>query len=67
MDTPETVGQLVWYIFGGLASYFLWSIRTELTNIRDDLRTERAAREALALEITAMKAKCEERHRFGGP
>ena len=62
---PETVPQLVWIGFGLLASYFLWSIKTELSNIRSDLKTEREAREQIALELAAFKARCDERHRHG--
>lgn len=60
---PETIAQFIWYIFGLLATYFLWSMKHELTGLREDAKAEREARGALELKIAAMEARCFERQR----
>lgn len=60
---PKTVDELIWYAFGLLGAYFLWSIKAELTRIRIDLKDERGAREALALQLASFRSRCDERHK----
>jgi hypothetical protein len=63
IGAPTTINELIWYAFGLLASYFLWSIRTELTNIRTDLKDEKETREKLTARVVALEARCDERHK----
>ena len=63
IEAPTTVSELVWYGFGILGTYFLWSINERLRNMNDKLDKESESREALALEVAAMKATCNERHK----
>lgn len=61
---PTTVEQLVLYLFGCLAAYFLWSIKRELTGLRTDIKQERDARGIIESKIASIETRCEERHKF---
>lgn len=60
---PETLNEFIWYIFGGLGAYFLWSIKSEITGLRQDIKEEQKARGVIEQRLAEMNARCEERHK----
>ena len=58
MEVPTQLSELIWYLLVGTAGILLYSIKAELRGMRDDLKEERLGREALALEVAAIKARC---------
>lgn len=60
---PETLNEFIWYIFGGLGAYFLWSIKSEITGLRQDIRAEQNARGLIEQRIAEITARCAERHK----
>lgn len=59
---PETISELVWYMFGSLGAYFLWSIKKELTGLRSDIKEERDARGLIEQRLAAVEARCQAQH-----
>lgn len=55
---PQTIEDFIWICLVGAVSIILWGIKTELKGIREDLKTERQARELLAIEIAKIKTRC---------
>ena len=62
INAPTTVSELVWYGFGLLGTYFLWSINDRLGKMNTKIDMEARERELLALEVAGIKARCDERH-----
>jgi hypothetical protein len=60
---PTDINELIWYGFGLLATYFLWSINDRLKKLGADLALESTHRIALAMEVAKIKATCAERHK----
>lgn len=59
---PANIEELIWYGFGLLATYFLWSINGRLKDMNEKIDTEANLRSALSLEVAGMRARCDERH-----
>lgn len=55
---PKTVDELIWYVFGLLALYFLWSINKRLGTMEDKIEKEGKERSDLALKVAAIEARC---------
>jgi len=63
IGAPESIGELVWYGFGVLGTYFLWSINDRLGTMNKKIDEESERREELSLEVASIRATCNERHR----
>lgn len=59
---PESIEEVVWYLLCGAVSLLLWGIKQELKAMREDLRVERNGREALAVSVARIEARCKAQH-----
>lgn len=54
---------IVWFGFGTLVVWYLNSISRSLRDLREDIKAERTAREAMDTRLSKIEARCEERHK----
>lgn len=62
LSTPESIDELVWYGFCCLVTWFLYSIRQALLELRKDLKEEVNKREDIESRLARQEAKCEAYH-----
>lgn len=55
------MNDVMWWIFCLLAGYFLYSIRKELTGLREDISKTEDRFNSLAVRVAQIQATCQER------
>jgi hypothetical protein len=62
MNVDISLGQLLTSCLLGMIAWISKGTRSEITNLRADIKEERNARGVIEARISAMEARCKERH-----